>query len=79
MASTAPPILVEFIVDAEASEQIKDLGLKWVRSYGQNISIKTEIDADLINSVSPDDLIEHIGLSSEFLIYVNIKDSHNDL
>jgi len=78
MASASPPILVEFIVDFEASEQIEDLGLKWVKAYGQDISIKTEIDADLIDSASPDDLIEHIGLSPEFLIYVNVKDSHND-
>ena len=67
------PITVEFIVDQEASEQIKDLGLKWVKPYGRHISIKDEIDETLIKSLSNDELIEFIGIDSEFLIYLNIK------
>lgn len=67
------PITVEFIVDAEASEQIKDLGLKWVKPYGEHISIKDEIDETLIESLSNDKLVEFIGIDSEYLIYLNIK------
>ena len=67
------PITVEFIVDQEASEQIKDLGLKWVKPYGRHISIKDEIDETLIESLSNDELVEFIGIDSEYLIYLNIK------
>lgn len=67
------PITVEFIVDSEASEQIADLGLKWVKPYGSHISVKEELDDTLIKSLSNDELIEFIGINSEYLIYVNIK------
>lgn len=67
------PITVEFIVDAEASEQIKDLGLKWIKPWGKYISVKEEIDETLIESLSNDELIEFIGIDSEFLIYLNIR------
>ena len=68
------PITVEFIVDAEASELINDLGLKWVKPYGYDkISVKEEIDETLIESLSSDELIEFIGIDSEYLIHLNIK------
>ena len=68
------PITIEFIVDAEASELIEDLGLKWVKPYGKNkISVKEEIDETLIESLSGDELVEFIGIDSEYLIYLNIK------
>jgi len=67
------PITVEFIVDAEASEQITNLGLKWVKPYGKHLSVKEEIDETLIESLSNDDLIEFIGIDSEHLIYLNVK------
>tara|TARA_R110000824_G_scaffold300_1_gene1494 strand:+ start:397 stop:618 length:222 start_codon:yes stop_codon:yes gene_type:complete len=70
---TTAPVLVEFIVNSEASEQIKDLGLKWVKPYGKHISVKDEIDETLVESLSNDDLIEYIGIDSQFLIYLNIK------
>lgn len=68
------PITVEFIVDAEASEQIQDLGIKWFKPYGKDkISVKAEIDETLIESLSNDELTEFIGIDSEYLIYLNIK------
>jgi hypothetical protein len=67
------PVTVEFIVDAEASEQIKDLGLKWIKPWGKYFSVKEEIDETLVESLSNDELIEFIGIDSAYLIYLNIK------
>ena len=71
--SMSAPVTVEFIVDSEASEQIEDLGLKWVKPYGPHISVKEELDETLIESLSNDEMLEFIGIDSEYLIYVNIR------
>ena len=68
-----PPITVEFIVNAEAQSQIEDVGLRW-KPYGKHLSVHQEIDETLIESLSNDELIEFIGIDSEFLVYLNIKE-----
>ena len=67
------PLTVEFIVNAEAMDLIEDLGLPW-KPYGKLLSITQELDETLIESLTNDELIEFIGIDSEFLVYLNIKE-----
>ena len=65
---------VEFIVNREAISQIKDVGLHW-KPYGKhNVSVRQEIEETLVESLTNDELIEFIGIDSEFLVYLNIKE-----
>ena len=66
-------VSVEFIVNAEAMSQIEDMG--WpCKHYGKLISVTQEIDETLVESLSSDELVELIGIDSEFLVYFNIKE-----
>ena len=65
-------IPVEFIVNAEAMSQIEDEGFRW-KPYGELISFIQWLDETLIESLTPDELIEFIGIDSEFLVYTNIR------
>jgi len=67
------PISVEFIVNAEALSLIEDIGLPW-KPYGKLLSVTQELPEELIESLSNDELIEFIGIDSENLIYLNIKE-----
>tara|TARA_B100000035_G_C20877761_1_gene499130 strand:- start:303 stop:527 length:225 start_codon:yes stop_codon:yes gene_type:complete len=67
------PISVEFIVNAEALSIIKNIGLPW-KPYGKLLSVTQELPEELIESLSNDELIEFIGIDSEFLVYLNIKE-----
>lgn len=67
------PLSVEFIVNAEAMDLIEDIGLPW-KPYGKLLSITQELDETLIESLTNDELIEFIGIDSEFLVYLNIKE-----
>ena len=65
---------VEFIVNREAISQIEDVGLHW-KPYGKsNVSVRQELEETLIESLSNDELIEFIGIDSEFLVYLNVRD-----
>lgn len=66
-------LTVEFIVNAEAMDDIEDIGLPW-KPYGKLLSVTHEFDEVLIESLTPDGLIEFIGIDSEFLVYMNIKE-----
>jgi hypothetical protein len=68
-----PPITVEFILDSEAKDQVEDCGLHW-KPWGKHISVHEELDETLIESLSNDELVEFIGVDSEFLVYLNIKE-----
>ena len=67
------PISVEFIVNAEALSLIEDIGLPW-KPYGKLLSVTQELPEELIESLSNDELIEFIGIDSENLVYLNIKE-----
>ena len=67
------PLTVEFIVNAEAMSQIEDIGLPW-KPYGKLLSIHQELDETLVESLTNDELIEFIGIDSEFLVYLNVKE-----
>tara|TARA_Y100000361_G_scaffold110968_1_gene101075 strand:+ start:262 stop:495 length:234 start_codon:yes stop_codon:yes gene_type:complete len=74
MNTTAtPPITVQFIVNAEALSQIEDVGLPW-RPYGKLLLVIQELPEELIESLSNDELVEFIGIDSEHLVYLNIKE-----
>lgn len=66
-------VSVEFIVNPEAMYLVEDLGLPW-KGYGKLMSITQELDETLIESLTNDELIEFIGIDSEFLVYLNIKE-----
>lgn len=67
------PLSVEFIVNAEAIDQVEDLGLPW-KPYGKLLSVTQELPEELIESLSNDELIEFIGIDSEFLVYLNVRE-----
>ena len=67
-------LTVEFIVNSEAMDTIEDIGLPW-KPYGKLINVTQEIDETLIESLSNNELVEFIGIDSEFLVYLNIKDN----
>lgn len=64
---------VEFIVNSEAQSQIDDIGLR-CKPYGKLLSVTEEVDETLIESLTNDELIEFIGIDSEFLVYLNVKE-----
>ena len=70
---TAPPLSVEFIVNAEALSTITDIGLPW-KPYGKLLSVTQELPEELIESLSNDELVEFIGIDSENLVYLNVKE-----
>ena len=72
-----PPLTVEFIVNSEALGIIEDIGLPW-KPYGKLLSVTQELDETLIESLTNDELVEFIGIDSEFLVYLNVKEfSHS--
>ena len=65
---------VEFIVNREAISQIEDIGLHW-KPYGKhNVSVREELDETLVESMTNDELVEFIGIDSEFLVYLNVRE-----
>ena len=68
-----PPVTVEFILNSEAKDLVEDCGLHW-KPWGKYISVHEELDETLIESLSNDELVEFIGVDSEFLVYLNIKE-----
>ena len=67
------PLAVEFIVNAEALSIIEDIGLPW-KPYGKLLSVTQELPEELIESLSNDELVEFIGIDSENLVYLNVKE-----
>lgn len=69
-------LTVQFIVNRDAQEIITDCGLdKFTKPYGNNLLLVTyELPESLIESLSNDELIEFIGIDSEFLVYLNVKE-----
>ncbi len=68
------PLTVQFIVNAEALSQIEDIGLPW-KPYGKLLLLVTqELPEELIESLSNDELVEFIGIDSENLVYLNVKE-----
>ena len=70
---TAPPLSVEFIVNSKALFTIEDIGLPW-KPYGKLLSVTQELPEELIECLSNDELVEFIGIDSEFLVYLNVKE-----
>ena len=67
-------VAVEFFVNPEAMSQIEDVGLSFdVQPITGLVSVRQDIDETLIESMSNDELIEFIGIDSEFLVYTNIQ------
>jgi len=65
---------VEFIVNREAISQIEDIGLHW-KPYGKhNVSVREDMDETLVESMTNDELVEFIGIDSEFLVYLNVRE-----
>ncbi len=60
-------------MNSEALSQIEDMGLPW-KPYGKLLSVTQELSEDLVESLSNDDLVEFIGIDSEFLVYLNVKE-----
>tara|TARA_A100001201_G_C4045551_1_gene188047 strand:+ start:568 stop:798 length:231 start_codon:yes stop_codon:yes gene_type:complete len=71
--TSPPPLSVEFIVNAEALSTIEDIGLPW-KPYGKLLSVTQELPEELIESLSNDELVEFIGIDSENLVYLNVKE-----
>lgn len=67
------PLSVEFIVNSEALSTIEDIGLPW-KPYGKLLSVTQELPEELIESLSNDELVEFIGIDSENLVYLNVKE-----
>jgi len=65
---------VEFIVNREAISQIEDVGLHWKPFGKHNVSVRQELDETLIESLNNDELCEFVGIDSEFLVYLNIRE-----
>ena len=65
-------IPVEFIVNTEAQSQIDDIGLR-CKPYGKLLSFIQWLDETLVESLTPDDLIEFVGIDAEYLVYMNIR------
>ena len=68
-----PPLSVEFIVNSEALSTIEHIGLPW-KPYGKLLSVTQELPEELIESLSNDELVEFIGIDSENLVYLNVKE-----
>lgn len=66
-------IAVEFIVNAEAVDQLDDVGIDYI-PYGPNVGFVKHIDETLFESLTNDELVEFIGIDSEFLVYLNTRD-----
>tara|TARA_R100000406_G_C3106756_1_gene123340 strand:- start:309 stop:539 length:231 start_codon:yes stop_codon:yes gene_type:complete len=67
------PLSVEFIVDADALSTIEDIGLPW-KPYGKLLSVTQELPEELVESLTNDELVEFIGIDSENLVYLNVKE-----
>lgn len=74
-AMETAPLTVEFIVNSEAQDLITDCGLdQFTKPYGKLLCVTYELPEILIESLSNDELIEFIGIDSEFLVYLNVKE-----
>tara|TARA_Y100000004_G_scaffold115250_1_gene129423 strand:+ start:295 stop:522 length:228 start_codon:yes stop_codon:yes gene_type:complete len=68
------PLSVEFILEAGSIDQIEDVGLRWQRYGSSLVKVTQELPEELIESLSNDELVEFIGIGSEFLVYLNIRE-----
>ena len=70
---TQTDINVRFFLDIDAADQIADLGLSSAL-IGDSIEIVRPIPETILESLSPDELIEYVGIDSEFLIHLLPED-----
>ena len=68
------PLSVEFILEAGSIDQIEDVGLRWQRYGSSLVKVTQELPEELIESLSNDELVEFIGIDSENLVYLNVKE-----
>ena len=70
---TQTDIKVRFFLDIEAADQIADLGISSAL-IGDSIEIVVSIPETIAESLSPDELIEFVGIDHEFLIHLIPED-----
>ena len=70
---TQTDIKVRFFLDIDAKHQIADLGISSAL-IGDSIEIVVPIPETILESLSPDELIEYVGIDSEFLIHLLPED-----
>ena len=67
-------MIVSFWVNTEAEEQLLDVGLPFF-NRGSQLNFEADLDETLIESLRADELIEFVGIDSEFLISLVVKDA----
>jgi len=65
---------LSFFVDAEAESQLLDIGQAFT-DYGEQLNFELSVDETLVESLRADELLEFVGIDSEFLIAIVDKDA----
>lgn len=65
---------LSFFVDAEAESQVIESGYAY-KNHGDQINFERVVDDVLVESLRADELLEFIGIDSEFLIAIIDKDA----
>ena len=71
MADLIQLVKVQFHVDTFAFDQLKENDIIF-KDAVEGYKFTVELDETLVESLSPDELLEFVGVDSEFLIHINI-------
>ena len=70
--TTTTEVNVRFYVDIDAKDQLEDVGISSAL-IGDCLEFIHPVDETLLESLSPDELIEFVGIDSEFLVGLHIE------
>jgi hypothetical protein len=68
-------VKIVFCVDQECTDLLDDLGLEYDADEDRgHIEVPLEVDEDLLESLTTDELAEFFGLETEFVIALEVLD-----